>query len=140
MANPSSAWKMTGRLTLEVPYTVASAPAHGTRLVQFEVSETPVQVPGEGLLLRRQVVALVPIHPDWIHGLEDDVVGRLEDSLKSAREMTKLAGVKNFHGHICLIGDNLMDSKRFRFEKDDHRLIIEPARLMWPDRTAVELP
>jgi hypothetical protein len=134
----SSAWRVTGRIVLEMPYTVVSTPGAGARMVQFEVKEEPVHVPGQGPLVRRQVVALVPRHSEWQHGLE--MAGRLEEDLKALREMTTFAGVKNFSGYIHLIGDNPLDSKRFSFKRDNHRLVIEEAELRWPDSTPVEIP
>jgi len=133
----SSAWRLTGRITLEMPYTVSSVPGAGGRLVQFEVSETPVHVPSEGPLFRRQVVAIVPQHTEWRHALE--LAPQLEEDLKALREMTKFAGVKNFYGSIQLIADKPLESKRFSFERDNHQLVIEDARLVWPDGSDVEL-
>lgn len=138
MRHHSSAWRVLGRISLEMPYTVVSTPSAGGRLIQFETKDEPVHVPGQGALIRRQTVALVPLHTDWIYTL--DLMPRLEEDLKTLREMATFAGVKNFNGYIYLIGDESLDSKRFSFKKDNHRLVIEDAELRWPDGTPVEGP
>lgn len=128
--------RIHGRIELEIPYTVTSVPtpADGCR-VKFEVKDVPVETGPYNDLSTKQVVAIVPADDEqWS-------AHYLEQELKDLRQVARSAGVKNFHGYIYRVGvDDPGDVTRFSFEKDNHRLVIEEARLSWPDGSIVRIP
>lgn len=122
---------VTGRIAITPPIPlrdVALSAFINSSDVKYDI-ETAEEEVSEGTLVRRRVVAIVPFTDDRFTAY--DLVQHLTDAVREVA----------VHGSECtgwLIrkGEQQGDIERLRIA--DGRVVVEKARLIWPDGTVVE--
>lgn len=100
--------------------------------VQFYVEENATEV-DEGTLIRSEVYAIAPLTNDWHKAY--DLTEHLAQAVRRIRE----AG-SECAGELVRLGRQTGDIERYIVRAGDDEVVVEKARLSWPDGTEVTLP
>ncbi len=130
--------RVTGEIAVTPPILVRDMPgnpftdARATGMpVQFHVEETAVDV-DEGTLIRREITAIVPVSEDGYKAYG------LDRHLAQAVQLIRDAG-STCKGELVRTGEDQGDIERYTVGNDTTSVLVEKARMTWPDGTGVEL-